>query len=285
MDADTIRAKLRDYDTENARDQENALQEILQCMVPASLSRAGLFTDAIFHGGTCLRILFGIGRFSEDLDFLLKKPNPRFRWKKYLDAVRKDAESEGIRFETVEKERGEAAVRKAWLKTDSIGTELIFAAPFPRRNPRKIRIKLEVDTNPPKGSGLETHFLSFPAPVPVTTQDLPSALATKSHALLCRSYTKGRDWYDFLWFAGRRVKPRLDLLSRALFQQGPWAGKRVAPDKDWYIAELRKTVKKVEWPRAIEDVRRFIGRREQEGLAHWNTKFFLYAVEKMERVW
>lgn len=285
MDAETIKAKLREFDPADASEQENALQEILQCMVLASLSRAGLFTEAIFHGGTCLRILFGIARFSEDLDFLLKKPDPGFRWKKYLDAVRKDAEMEGIRFETAEKEQAEATVRKAWLKTDSIGTELIFTSPFPRMKQRKIRIKLEVDTNPPEGSGIETHFLSFPATAPVTTQDLPSAFATKSHALLCRNYTKGRDWYDFLWFANRRIKPRLDVLSNALLQQGQWAGTRVDVDKAWYLAELRNSVAKTDWTRAIEDIRRFITRREQVGLDHWNTEFFLYMVEKMEREW
>jgi predicted nucleotidyltransferase component of viral defense system len=91
-------AKLREYSPANPIEQENVLQELMQHYVLAALSRAGLFDKAMFHGGTCLRIVYGMNRFSEDLDFLLKHPDPEFRWQSYLDAVRKDYEQEGIAF-------------------------------------------------------------------------------------------------------------------------------------------------------------------------------------------
>jgi predicted nucleotidyltransferase component of viral defense system len=94
MDADTLRAKLKEYGPTHALEQELALTEILQSVVLASLSRAGFFSEAMFHGGTCLRILHGLARYSEDMDFLLKGADPDFRWSPYLDAVRRDCEME-----------------------------------------------------------------------------------------------------------------------------------------------------------------------------------------------
>ena len=67
-----LSAKFREYSPSNLVEQNNVLQELMQHYVLASLARAGLFSKAIFHGGTCLRIINGINRFSEDLDFLLK---------------------------------------------------------------------------------------------------------------------------------------------------------------------------------------------------------------------
>lgn len=281
MDADVLKAKLKEYAPANALEQELALGEILQTFVLASLSRAGFFGEALFHGGTCLKIIHGLPRFSEDLDFLLKGNDPAFRWTPFLDAVRRDCEMEGIRLELRDPPGRESAVRKAWLKTDSTGAVMEFKLPFPRMAGQKIRIKLEVDTRPPAGSGFETHYLLFPATVPVTVQDLPSAFATKSHALLCRPYVKGRDWYDFLWFAARRVVPRWDVLANALFQQGLWAGQTVAVDAKWYLEKMRTAIANVDWRTAIQDVQRFLPLSEQEGLKHWSAEFFRYHLDRL----
>lgn len=94
-----LSAKIRECAPASAVDQENVLQELMQHYVLASLSRAGLFAEAMFHGDTCLRIVYGMNRFSEDLDFLLKQPAPNFRWQGYLEAIRKDCAQEGIPFE------------------------------------------------------------------------------------------------------------------------------------------------------------------------------------------
>ena len=114
-----------------------------------------------------------------------------------------------------------AAVRKAFVKTDSIGSVVTLGLPFERVSSKKIRIRLEIDINPPQGSSFETSYLSFPTTAPLTTQTLPSGFGTKTHALLCRRYVKGRDWYDFLWYVARRTVPDLALLGNALLQQGP----------------------------------------------------------------
>lgn len=281
MNIEVFAARLREYEPANALEQEAVLREMLQCIVLAALSRAGFFAEALFHGGTCLRLVHDLPRFSEDLDFLLKRTDPGFRWSRYLGAVRRDCDLQGIRFEAIDRSSAESAVRKAWLKTDSVGAVLQFHGPFPRAKGLKIRIKLEVDSRPPEGSGFETHYLRFPVPLPMTVQDLPSAFATKAHALLCRPYTKGRDWYDFIWFVSRRVVPRLDVLSRALDQQGPWAGRSMVVDASWFAGQIRLAVERTDWGRAVEDVRRFLPLREQEALAHWNRAFFDYHVDRM----
>lgn len=281
MDANTLNARLRDYAPANAIEQELALQEILQGIVLTALSRAGFFKHALFHGGTCLRLVHGLARFSEDLDFLLKQADPEFQWTPYLEAIRQDCAAAGIDMETKNKSAAGVAVQKAWLKTDSIGTIFEWTPPYPRMAGRKIRIKLEVDTRPPEGSGFETHYLMFPEIVPITVQDLPSAFATKMHALLCRAYTKGRDWYDFLWFVSRQIQPRLDVLEHAIQQQGPWAGQRLHVSPAWMVQTLEGMIHSLNWSQAVNDVQRFLPVKEQAGLEQWGTELFLYHARRL----
>jgi len=200
MISDIFRQRISALGPGNAVEQENMLQELMQHLVLASLSRAGFFSVGCFHGGTCLRILYGTSRFSEDLCFLLKKPDPGFRWNPFLERIRRDCLADGIHFDVQDKTRADTVVQKAFLKTDSIGQILTLDLPFQRDRGKKIRVKLEVDANPPAGSRFESRYITFPMTAAITTQDLGSGFATKSHALLCRGYTKGRDWYDFLWY-------------------------------------------------------------------------------------
>jgi predicted nucleotidyltransferase component of viral defense system len=281
MPTHVLSAKIRDYAPANPLEQENVLQELMQHYILASLSRAGFFSAAAFHGGTCLRIVNGLGRFSEDLDFLLKRPDPDFRWQAYLDAVRKDCLQEGIAFEFQDKSQAGTAVQKAFLKTDSIGKILTLELPFERRNPKKFRIKLEIDTNPPAGSTFTTSYITFPATAPLTTQTLESGFAFKLHALLCRPYVKGRDWFDFVWYVSRQTRPNLPLLSEALKQQGPWAQQDVAVDSAWVRENMATTIRRIDWTAARQDVQRFLPLREQDGLNAWGVDFFLHFLSRL----
>ena len=279
---DVVAAKLGEYDLGNAVEQENALQELMQHYILASLSRAGLFAEAMFHGGTCLRIVYGINRFSQDLDFLLKKPNPHFVWQPYLARVQRDCAQEGIDFEIQDKSDVDEAMRRAFVKTDSIGKVMTLGLPYGRQAQRKIRVKLEIDTNPPEGSRFETSYLSFPTTAPITVQSLASGFATKSHALLCRTYTKGRDWYDLVWYVGRRIEPNLRLLANALLQQGPWKNEKQEITAAWLLNALRDKIGTIDWRVARGDVQRFLPTKEQEGLQVWSENFFLHQVAQME---
>lgn len=194
---------------------------------------------------------------------------------------RLDLPPEGIRSEAVDKSNANHAVKKVFLKTDSVGRLILPGLPYARNAPGKLRIKLEIDTNPPAGSRFETHFLTFPGPAAVTTQDISSAFGTKSHALLCRGYAKGRDWYDFLWYVDRRVTPNFHLLRNALAQVGPWAGQTLSVTPSWFVDRMRERIHELDWKAVREDVRRFVPERDQEGLTLWSEKFFLYHANQL----
>jgi predicted nucleotidyltransferase component of viral defense system len=278
---DVLAERIRNYGPANAIEQESVLAELVQHYVLASLSRARFFTKACFHGGTCLRILYGMSRFSEDLDFLLKRPDPGFEWRPYVDRVLRDGQDEGLAFEVQDKAGVRQAVKKVFLKTDSVGQILTVELPFSRHAAKKIRIKLEIDTSPPAGSSFETRYITFPATAAITCQTLQSGFALKSHALLCRGYTKGRDWYDFLWYVSKRVSPQLDLVGRALAQVGPWAGQDVEVTPEWYLGAMRNRIGEIDWEKARLDVSRFVPAGEQESIALWSHDLFLYHLDRL----
>lgn len=270
--------KIKEYSITSAIDQENVLQELVQQHVLASLSRAGFFSkaEAVFHGGTCLRIVYGMNRFSEDLDFFLKQPDPDFSWTIYLDHILKDGAGEGLHFTAIDKTKEETTVKKAFLRTDSIGKVLLPDLPFERDARKIIKVKLEIDINPPMGSRFETRYIAFPVIAAMTAQSLESGFAMKLSALLGRVYTKGRDWYDFIWYISKKIVPDLGLLQNSLDQQGPWAGRKLRIDPDWLEMSLKKRITEVDWDIARQDVQRFLPLREQETLRLWERKFFLH---------
>ena len=280
-----LEEKIKEYAVTSALDQENVLQELVQQYVLASLSRAGLFSSAqaVFHGGTCLRIVYGMNRFSEDLDFFLKRPDLDFQWGRYLSSILKDASGEGFRFSVQDKSGEAGTVKKAMIRAESIGKIPLLDLPF-ERDPRKlIKVKLEIDVNPPRGSIYETHYIAFPVTAAMTTQSLESGFAMKMGAMLGRTYTKGRDWYDFIWYVNKRTVPDFELLSHSLDQQGPWAGRKVEVDSDWLETTMRKRIAEIDWEVARRDVERFLPLREQESLNLWGREFFLHYLTLLVR--
>lgn len=282
MIKELLEERIRQFAPGDVLEQENVLKELMQECILVSLSRTGLFANAVFHGGTCLKIFYGLQRFSEDLDFFLNDPHVNFSWNDCLEVVRRDLEEMGVHFEAIDRSKADQAVKKAFLKTDSVGTVLLLDLPFERNLRRKIRVRLEIDTNPPGRSRLETHFLTFPAAAAITTQTLEAGFATKLHALLCRPYAKGRDWYDFLWYVSRYIQPQFDLLADALKQVGPWREqKELIVEPAWLLEQLRFRIRGLDWKKVCDDVQRFLPRLEQESLSLWKEEFFLYHVEKM----
>src|SRR5262249_9096068 len=148
--------------------------------------------------------------------------------------------------------------KKLFLKDQSVGKILSFSFARPSDSPLALKIKLEVDANPPLGSGFEQKFLTFPFPAAIITQDPASLFAGKSHALLCRPYVKGRDWFDFIWYVNRQTPMNFQLLSHALDQLGPWKGQGLAINGSWYLHEMERKIRSIEWPAAKADVQRFL---------------------------
>lgn len=281
MSADLVQTRLDAYHCASALEEEQALREISQEIVLAGLGRTDFFGRAGFQGGTCLRIFHRLNRFSEDLDFALMEPDTSFELRPYLEQVCDELSAYGYAIEIDDRSKIGQPVQKAFLKDDSLGT-LLRLDYRPRTGPlRKLRIKLEVDTRPPDGASYEMPVLDYPFPSAVRVFDLPSLFAGKIHALLCRSYLKGRDWYDFVWYTARRTPINHALLSAALDQQGPWAGRSPVTNEAWCVEALRAVIQQIDWAQARRDVQRFVHPRERPSLELWTEAFFLAQCEKL----
>ena len=282
MSVKIIQERLESYNITNWQEEERALKEITQEIALASLSRTDFFKHVQFQGGTALRVLYSLDRFSEDLDFLLQKSNPQFQLSAYLKTLEEEFQTYGMPFEAEDRSKTGEAVQKAFLKEDSTGMLLTLQHRPRAGKSRKIKIKLEIDTNPPHGSMCEIKYLDFPYASAVIVQDLPSLFAGKSHALLCREYVKGRDWYDFLWYVSRKIKINFNFLKNACQQQGPWKEKEMTVNKTWYLNEMKKRIKNIDWAEVKSDVVRFLKPHEQETLKLWSENFFLDRLQKIE---
>jgi predicted nucleotidyltransferase component of viral defense system len=282
MSIKMIQERLNSYDCKSEIEEEQAIREITQEVALAALGRTDFFKHAVFQGGTCLRIFYGLNRFSEDMDFILKEPDRSFELKPHLHALTDELTAYGYNIEVADRSKMDVTVRKAFLKDDSIGKVLQLNYGSQTGLLRKIRIKFEVDTNPPSGSELEIKYHDFPFVSSVVVQDKPSLFAGKVHALLCRNYIKGRDWYDFLWYTSQGVEINYQFLSAALNQQGPWQGQNIQVNLNWCMNEIDKTIKSMDWKATALDVRRFVRVAEQPSLDLWSKDLFLAQLEKFK---
>ncbi|MCX6116902.1 MAG: nucleotidyl transferase AbiEii/AbiGii toxin family protein [Proteobacteria bacterium] len=282
MSIKVIQEKIDSYRCTSHQEEDHALKEITQELILNSLYNAGFFKKAAFHGGTCLRILYGLSRFSEDLDFALLEPDSSFALGGYLTAINDELKSFGYDIQIVTRE-SDRNVKNAFLKDNSLGRILKVQHSKKNGTGKILNIKLEVDTNPPSGAEIENKFIDFPIYFAVTTHDLPTLFGGKSHALLCREYVKGRDWFDFLWYLARKTPLNYSFLSNALDQHGPWQGKKIQVDAAWYADEMKKRIKTLDWVKAKIDVQRFLRPIDVKTLDHWSTEFFLDCLNEQFR--
>jgi predicted nucleotidyltransferase component of viral defense system len=274
-----IQERLLTYQCQTIIEQENALKEIAQEIALLALSRSGFFRVAAFQDGTCLRILYGLERFSEDLNFVLETKDENFIWDKYINNMHEEFSAYGFTLEVQSRAKLDNAIRTAFLKADSAGGMLVLKDR--RTNKPKCRIKLEIDTHPPQGATFELKYLDFPLPYSIRTQDLPSLFAGKCHALLCRNYIKGRDWYDFVWYISRLTPINFTLLNHAIAQAGPWKEQDISVKPQWFLAQLQAKINSMDWKEARQDVARFLRPKELATLELWSKDFFLSRLEKL----
>jgi predicted nucleotidyltransferase component of viral defense system len=279
---DLIQEKLASYQPETDEDEENALKEITQEIALYGLMEAGFFEQGIFQGGTCLRVIHGLDRFSEDLDFALRMPDPSFDLNKYLVKVSETMKLYGYKIEVTGENNAHKNIKSRFLKDDSIKKLLNFEHKHDLR--KKIQIKIEVDVNPPTGDKTEPNYLDFPTQFMVITHDIPSLLAGKTHALLCRDYIKGRDWYDYLWYISKNAKINLPMLENALNQHGPWKDQELKIDNEWIHEKLNEKINSINWENAKQDVARFLKADKKSTLKLWNEDFFLKMTKKFRLV-
>ena len=275
-----IEQRLSDYDLTTDVLKDQALREIVQEIALYALSKSNFFDHALFHGGTSLRIIHQIPRFSEDLDFMLRKPNPEFPWTNYIIELEHTFAAFGIDCEIQNKGKMDSNIRKAMLKDNSITRQINLS--FDDRDPKqKIRVKLEIDVNPPMHSGETESTVRFPYPHKIRHQDLPSNFALKISAMLCRAYTKGRDWYDFVWYVSNKVHPNLRHLQASLVQNGRWKDQdNTEVGATWLNDAITKAVEQIDWDLAKKEIRPFATPAEYKSLDNWNKEFFVQQIEQ-----
>lgn len=276
---DIVQKKLEAYNLKSAEDELNALKEITQEVALYSLYKVGFFQSVSFLGGTSLRILHGLDRFSEDLDFSTLKPNTEFDLIGLLEKAMLHMNAYGYDLNIDQKDLADKNVQSRFLKDDSIKKVLTFKHMQDTR--AKIKIKVEVDTNPPLGSKQVVEYVDFPMDFPVVAHDLPSLFAGKLHALLCRPYPKGRDWYDFLWYISNGVKPNLDFFQNAIWQLGPWSNSKLEVDNEFIKTNLSKKIQTLNWNEVALDVRKFLSSEKAATLELWSAAFFESKVKKL----
>ena len=221
-----IKQMIGRYQPKDLREQKLALQEILQEIALVGLWRGNFFEHAAFYGGTALRILYGLDRFSEDLDFTLHSAIKEFKWDKYKQSLITELKSYGFEADFDGKQKAvETSVQSAFLKTNtnlSLLTIGIKKEDLKGSHPETtIKIKVEIDTTPFTGYRTQQVFLRDPIPIPVTSIAPSDLFACKLNAALFRVWknrVKGRDWYDVVWFIRRGIPLNLSFFSSCLHQ-------------------------------------------------------------------
>jgi len=232
----------------NDEKKGNRLREALQLLCLKILHDKGYLTKIAFVGGTVLRVIYDLRRFSEDLDFSVVEKSG-YEFSEMISTVEREFGLSGLEIKA--KNRINKTVQGSMLKFPSL-LKKMGLSPLESQN---LSIELEVDSNPPQGWHIETSLVTKTYVLNIMHPDLPSLYATKLHACFFRKYLKGRDFYDLVWYLGKKIKPNYLLLNRAIEQtQGKSAGLNESTIKDFLISR----VKKIDFDAAKKDVERFL---------------------------
>lgn len=274
-----IEQMLKAYQVENIYDRKNAMKEIMQEIVLCGLSRAGFFDKAAFYGGTALRIFYGLDRFSEDLDFSLETTEQDFDLKAYFPTLEKEVRSFGLNVTIQEKEKSkDSDIRSAFLKGNTKEHLLLFYADEKIAGSvarsEAVKIKFEVDVNPPAFATFEHKYRLLPVPYSVRLYDMPSLFAGKIHAVLCRAWRsriKGRDLYDYIFYLSKGAPVNRLHLRQRLIDSG-----YITDDVDCTLAEIKKMLcdrfSAIDFEQTKRDVEPFIP--DTSVLDIWSADFF-----------
>jgi predicted nucleotidyltransferase component of viral defense system len=274
------------YNPKNKTDYENALHEIIQELALAGLWRSKFFETAAFYGETSLRILYGLDRFSEDLDFSLLKPNPSFDLSPYLTAIENELMASGLQIKVEQKvKHPDTKIHSAFLKTNTLETFIRIGLTHQERKTTQInemiKIKIEVDIDPPPNFSTEIKTLLSPFPFSVRSYIPEDLFAGKLHALLFREYkvrVKGRDWYDFVWYVGRGTHLNLNHLEARMRQSGHW-NRASSLTQEEFLKILENKIKHLNIHSAKEDIQSFI--KDPKSIAIWSKEFFLSLIPRI----
>ena len=274
-----VQQMIEKYNCKNTADYKNALKEVIQEVALCGLSRSGFFKKAAFYGGTALRIFYGLDRFSEDMDFSLIAEDKDFNINIYFSYLANELLANGFELRIERKEKSaESDIQSAFIKGNTL-IHLLKIVPTADEilgvsDTELIKIKFEVDTNPPEGATYEIKYGLLPVPYAVQMYDEASLFAGKIHAVLCRAWknrVKGRDYYDYLWYLARGTKVNILHLQKRLEQSGEWtSAQKLTIQK--VIELLCERFASINFENAKNDVLPFIA--DSRKLDLWNKDFF-----------
>ncbi len=279
---------LQEFSPRSNDDYANALREIIQQVVLFGLWRSKFFERAAFYGGTALRILHGLDRFSEDMDFSLKAPDPCFRLEVYSDYLCRELSGLGFEIEMLPGRKRRTDIATAFLKGNTLSHFLLVGAPQGVTGDihpdRTFKIKLEVDTDPPAGFSTESRYLLRPIPFSIISYRLPDMFAGKLHAVLCRKWknrVKGRDWYDLVWYLSNHPVLHLSHLTERMKKSGD-IGEEVDLSPALLMRYLYDAISNLSVEQAVKDVRPFL--LHPEAVDVWSKEFFMGIIGRIRTV-
>jgi len=280
-----IKEWIAEYNPVNQQEAIAALREIMQEVALAGLQRSGFFEQAAFYGGTALRILYGLDRYSEDLDFSLLEQKKDFSLEPYLNAIKTEFAALGMKVSISEKIKSKATkVDSAFLKSETIWKELILEGVIPQNGlgaMPSLKIKIEVDTQPPLGFKTEEKLLLRPFSFYVKCFTAPDLFAGKMHALLFRKWknrVKGRDWYDFEWYVRKGIPLHLAHFVERAIDSRDITEYSLTPDS--FKQLLLQKINSVTIDQIKVDINPFI--KDSTKLNIWSTQYFVDLVQKLK---
>lgn len=263
------------YECKSMDEEFEAKREILQHVVLAALSRSDFFEHASFYGGTALRILYGLPRYSEDIDFSLNARGEGFSLANYFSFIADECKMFGLEVALSVKDKvGPNAIESAFLK-DNTEWNIITLQDKRGKMASKVKIKVEIDRNPPLKFKTEQKLILKPFSFYVTTFEKESLFAGKMHALLFREWktrTKGRDWYDMEWYIKKGIALDLTHLQERARQSGH-LDKNERMTKEKMSSLLHDRISRLDVVDAYFDVKRFV--HNASDLAIWSKQYFL----------
>ena len=251
--------------------EENVLHEVMQQIALAGLSRGGFFEKAAFYGGTCLHLLHGMRRFSEDMDFSLLEPDLNFRFEDYFPAVVEEFKMAGKDVEIKMKHKGQPS-ESAFLKESSDVFDIGFTTE------KRLKVKVEVDIDPPPKFNTEMKLIEMPRKCWVRSYDLPGLYAGKVSAALFRKWknrVKGRDWYDVTWYIQNRVELDLVHLVERAKESEPTAD---VSTREKLIAAYDARIDLIDFENAKQDVLLYL--KDPSEVDIWSREFFKEYIRK-----
>jgi hypothetical protein len=263
------------YEQTTEQQKRNATFEVNQQIILAGLYNGGFFDEAAFYGGTCLRIFHGLQRFSEDMDFSLLVPNKAFDFSRYFQPIIDEFAIVGRKVEITKKDKkafGKA--ESAFLKDNTDVYDVTF------QTEKSVKIKIEVDTQPPLKFNTEQKLLLLPKSFMVRCYTLPNLFSGKMHALLYRTWknrVKGRDWYDFEWYIRHNTPLDFNHLHERTLQFN-----QEDISKELFLEKLKQRFSTTDINQVKADVLPFV--RNPMELDIWSNDYFLQLASKMKFV-